>query len=70
VVEDLELARAVRRLVVVLQANLLVDVGGQLDAVSLAFARGYWRDPVLDPSIDVQHPDYQQQEGQKTGEEQ
>ncbi|HEY5342467.1 MAG TPA: HEPN domain-containing protein [Solirubrobacteraceae bacterium] len=60
IIEDLELARAVQRLVVVLQANMLMDLGGQQDAVAIAIARGYWQHPVLDPSLDVQHPDYQQ----------
>lgn len=53
VVDDHELVRAVQRLVVVLQANLLLDVGGSHEAVALAIARGYWRSPVLDPSEEV-----------------
>jgi hypothetical protein len=55
VVVDHELVRAVQRLVVVLQANLLLDIGGSDEAVALAIARGYWRSPVLDPSEEVSH---------------
>jgi hypothetical protein len=54
VVDDLTLARAVQRLVAVLQTNLMLDLGGSREAVALAVARGYWQSPVLDPSLDVQ----------------
>jgi hypothetical protein len=60
VVEDLELARSVQRLVVVLQANMLTDLGGQQDAVATAIARGYWQHPVLDRSLDLQRPGHEQ----------
>jgi ApeA N-terminal domain 1 len=53
VVDDHELVRAVQRLTVVLQTNLLSDVGGTNEAVALAIARGYWRSPVLDPDEEV-----------------
>jgi hypothetical protein len=56
VVDDHELVRAIQRLVVVLQANLLLDIGGSYEAVALAVARGYWRSPVLDPSEEIQRP--------------
>jgi ApeA N-terminal domain 1 len=56
VVDDLELIRAVQRLIVVMQTNMLLDVGGSRDGVALAVARGYWRSPVLDPSEEVQVP--------------
>lgn len=53
VVDDHELIRAVQRLVVVLQANLLWDMGADVDAVAHAVARGYWRSPVLNPAEEV-----------------
>jgi hypothetical protein len=54
VVDDHELVRAVQRLIVVLQTNLLSDIGGINEAVALAIARGYWRSPVLHPEEEVQ----------------
>ena len=54
VVDDLPLARAVQRLVVVLQTNLLLDLGGNDAAVATAIARGYWQSPVLDASLEMQ----------------
>jgi ApeA N-terminal domain 1 len=56
VVDDHELVRVVQRLVVVLQANMLLDLGGCAEAVASAIARGYWRSPVLDPGEEVRTP--------------
>jgi hypothetical protein len=67
VVEDLDLARATQRLVIVLQANILMDLGGQMDAVECAIVRGYWGHPVLDPSLDVQSPDYPEHHADEEG---
>jgi hypothetical protein len=53
VVDDHDLVRAVQRLTVVLQTNLLSDIGGTDDAVALAIARGYQRSPVLAPAEEV-----------------
>jgi hypothetical protein len=53
VVDDHELVRAVQRLVAVVQANMLLDLGGCREAVAVALARGYWRSPVLDPGEEV-----------------
>ncbi len=53
VVDDHDLVRAVQRLIVVLQTNILSDIGGADDAVALAIARGYWRSPVLAPAEEV-----------------
>ncbi len=56
VVDDHELVRVVQRLVVVLQANMLLDLGGSAESVALAITRGYWRSPVLDPREEVRMP--------------
>jgi hypothetical protein len=55
VVDDYELVRAVQRLIVVMQTNLLSERGGIDEAVALAIARGYWRSPVLDPGEEVKN---------------
>jgi hypothetical protein len=54
VIDDLPLARAVQRLVVVLQTNVLLDLGGNDVAVVTAIERGYWQSPVLDASLEMQ----------------